>query len=362
MTKIIDKYIFKSLIPPFIFGVFSFFIIMSIDPLYDAMNYIISQSRETDVVLQWFMYKMLSKELIFVFPMSLLLATLITMGNYSKKSEIVAMKAGGISFWRLIRPVLIFSLLTSIGTFFVMDRIVPHAIEQEEVYKRHEILNIPRYVTKENIFLREDKDKFLFIGKVNFYVKKFEHLMLYYFDDEKLVKTMAAPAGEIDSDENWTLKKGSINYFNKEGLIKNVENFNSRTITLNNSLDQIEHFDREDPEAFTMKELYDKIKTLSNHGVLNLNHYLVALYQKTAMPFSCLVFGLIGAAMGTTSKRTGTFTNLGLSVIMIFIYYVFLSFLKSYGVAGQITPIIAAWLPNFVFLGFGFYLISKVKN
>ncbi|MFA7577407.1 MAG: LptF/LptG family permease [Candidatus Muiribacteriota bacterium] len=362
MTKILDRYIFKSLLGPFIFGVFSFFIIMAIDPLYDCINYIISQKRPADIVFKWFMYKMLSKELILVFPMSVLLSTLITMGGFSKNSEVIAMKSGGISFFRLIRPVIVFSALISILTFMTMDLIVPRAIEQEDLYKKFKLLNLPRYITKENVFLREDRNEFLYIGKINFHNRRFEYLMLYYFDNEVLSKTLAAPAGFIDKDEKWHLKEGSINHFDENGLINQVEHFSDFQIELNNSLDEIENFDKEDPEAMKFMELYNKIHSLSKHGVLNLNKYIVALYQKTAMPFSCIVFAIIGAAMGTTSKRTGTFTNLGLSVIMIFIYYVLLSFLKSYGVAGRMTPILASWLPNIIFFFFGAYLVTKVKN
>lgn len=362
MFKIIDRYIFKSLGGPFLFGVFSFFIIMSIDPLYETMHYILSQKKEVSDVLKWYSYKMLSSDLIFVFPMSVLLSTLITMGKFSRLSEVVAMKAGGISFFRIIRPVIFFAILVSIMTFFVYEKVIPNAIEQETLYKKYKLQNIPHTIVKDNVFLREDVDRFLSIKRVNFRTRQFKFLMVYYFKNNKLVKTLGSRHGKVKEDQVWDLKDGTINYFDETGTIEKVERFGQRDITLNNTLSEIENFDKEDPNAMSFVDLYKKIKSLSRHGVLDLNKYLVALYSKTAMPFSCLIFAVIGASMGTTSKRTGTFTNLGLSVIMIFIYYVITSFVKSYGVAGKIEPILASWLPNFIFFAFGAFLVTKVKN
>ncbi|MCK9224829.1 MAG: LptF/LptG family permease [Candidatus Muirbacterium halophilum] len=362
MVKILDRYIFKSLFGPFVFGVLSFLIIMAIDPLYNALSYIIIRGKPTSIVLKWFGYKMLSKDLIFVFPMSVLMSTLIVMGNFSKLSEVTAMKSGGISFFRIVRPVMVFTFFVSIMTFVVYEKIVPNAIEQEEIYKTFKLQNMPRFITKENIFLREDKDKFLYIRRVNFYNRTFNYLMLYYIEDGLLKKTLASRTGRINKDDTWILEQGSENTFDENGFVSNVQKFTNRELKLNNTLIEIENFDKEDPDAMTFIELYRKIKNLAKHGVLNLNKYLVALYQKTAMPFSCMIFGLVGAAMGTTSKRSGTFTNLGLSVIMIFVYYVLMSFLKSYGEAGRILPIFATWMPNLMFLVFGIFLASKVKN
>jgi lipopolysaccharide export system permease protein len=188
-------------------------------------------------------------------------------------------------------------------------------------------------------------------------------MMIYYIEDGDLKRTLAAKDGYFKKDRSgWVLKNGSINHFNDEGLVERVERFKMRELVLNNSFEEIQNFDKEDPDAMTFGELYGKIKNLSKHGVLNLDKYLVALYQKTAMPFSCIIFAFIGAAMGTSTKRSGTFANLGLSVIMIFIYYVLFSFLKSYGVAGKMNPIFATWLPNIIFTAFGVFLVTKVKN
>ncbi|MFW5782590.1 MAG: LptF/LptG family permease [Candidatus Muiribacteriaceae bacterium] len=363
MVKILDKYIFKSLFAPFLFGVFSFFIIMAIDPIYSAAQYIIAKQKPLDLVMRWFFYKLFATDLIFVFPMSVLLSTLITMGRYSSLSEITAMKSGGIPFYRTMVPILIFALVVTVLTFVVYEKVVPYAIEQEELYNKYKLLNLPRHITKENVFLRESETSFLFIRKINFYNRLFNNLMIYYIEDGILTETLGAKEGYLKKDEEiWVLKNGSINHFGEDGLVDSVERFKLKEISLNNSFREIQNFDKEDPNAMTFMELFRKIKSLSKHGVLNLDKYLVALYQKTAMPFSCMIFAFIGAAMGTTTKRSGTFANLGLSVILIFIYYVLFSFLKSYGVAGKMSPIFATWLPNIIFAAFGIFLVTKVKN
>ena len=88
----------------------------------------------------------------------------------------------------------------------------------------------------------------------------------------------------------------------------------------------------------------------------------VAIQRKYAIPFACVVFGLVGSAVGVRPQRTGKATSFGVSVVIIFGYYL-LSFITSaMGEAGVVTPFLAGWLPLFVGLSAGLYLLSQVSR
>jgi lipopolysaccharide export system permease protein len=93
--------------------------------------------------------------------------------------------------------------------------------------------------------------------------------------------------------------------------------------------------------------------------LLKLN---VRIQQKISFPFVCLVFGLVGAALGTRPQRTGRATSFGISVIVIFAYYLLGFITGALGQVSILSPFIAAWLPNFFGLGAGGLLLFKAAR
>jgi lipopolysaccharide export system permease protein len=84
--------------------------------------------------------------------------------------------------------------------------------------------------------------------------------------------------------------------------------------------------------------------------------------QKLAFPFICLVFGLIGAVLGTRPQRTGRATSFGISVIIIFSYYLLGFITEALGLSNVLSPFMAAWLPNLFGLGAGGFLLFKAAQ
>ncbi|WP_460201190.1 LptF/LptG family permease, partial [Scytonema sp. NUACC21] len=81
-----------------------------------------------------------------------------------------------------------------------------------------------------------------------------------------------------------------------------------------------------------------------------------------SLPFVCVVFGLVGAAMGTIPQRTGRATSFGISVIVIFTYYLLWFISGAMGQAGVLSPFMAAWLSNFLGIGVGIFLLMRVAK
>jgi lipopolysaccharide export system permease protein len=88
----------------------------------------------------------------------------------------------------------------------------------------------------------------------------------------------------------------------------------------------------------------------------------VAIQRKLAFPFVCIVFSLMGAAMGIRPQRAGKATSFGVSVLLIFGYYLLMFVCAALGQAEIISPFLAGWLPNFIGLAIGGWLIAQVAK
>jgi lipopolysaccharide export system permease protein len=115
------------------------------------------------------------------------------------------------------------------------------------------------------------------------------------------------------------------------------------------------------PDDMTYDELKDYINRLAQSGV-DVRRYWVDLYAKVALPFACLVMGLIGIAFGLRTGKTGVLVWVGACVPLAFLYWVLLSLGFSLGRGGALPPLVAAWLPNALFAGGGLVALIRVRR
>ena len=86
------------------------------------------------------------------------------------------------------------------------------------------------------------------------------------------------------------------------------------------------------------------------------------IQQKLAFPFVCLVFGLVGAVLGIQPQRTGKATSFGISVVIIFTYYLLVFITEALGLSGVLTPILAGWSADLFGLAAGGFLLVKAAR
>jgi lipopolysaccharide export system permease protein len=93
-----------------------------------------------------------------------------------------------------------------------------------------------------------------------------------------------------------------------------------------------------------------------------LRELKVRIQQKVSFPFVCLVFGLVGATLGTKPQQTGRGTSFGISILIIFGYYLLAFITGAIGQVGILSPFMAAWIPNFIGFGIGGWLLFRSAN
>ncbi len=96
------------------------------------------------------------------------------------------------------------------------------------------------------------------------------------------------------------------------------------------------------------KELRQQIDILQQAGA-DTKNFEVDLYMKYSIPFSGLIFVLLGVPLGLRVKRASKATGVILSIVLVLLYYVLLSTTRSMGRGGMLIPVLAAWSPNMIF-------------
>jgi Predicted permeases len=172
--------------------------------------------------------------------------------------------------------------------------------------------------------------------------------------NEALSQILLAQRGRWDPRENlWVFEEGTTYIVSPDGTYSNIATFARQELRLSRApLDLAQEV--RSPEEMNIPELRRYLEVLASSGDLQrVRRLQVNLSQKYAIPFACLAFTLIGAPLGLRPQRTSSSLGLGLSVLIIFAYYVLLFVSQALGQIGTLGPEVAAWLPNFVCLGIG---------
>ena len=374
--SVMDRYIFTQLLMPFLFGVGAFSsIVLAIGSLFDLVRQVAEAGLPITVALEVMALKM-PQFVVYSFPMSLLLTGMMTYGKFSSDSEIIAFRSCGVSIYRLILPALILSTIVTGITFFFNELLVPtssqratttlaRALKQDKpTFKKDNIVQ-PEY----KIVERNGKKEQVLVRL--FYAEKFDGKTmtgLTILDksqaDKGLSQILNAQSAIWDSNKNtWDFSNGTIYLIAPDASYRNIVTFKHQQLQLPQSPFELAALDSKNPDEMSVGELMDYLDQIQITGdrkkILTV---AVTIQRQLAFPFVCIVFGLIGSAMGIRPQRSGKATSFGVSVLMIFGYYLMMFIFGALGQAEIISPFLAGWLPNFIGLAIGGWLVAQAAK
>ncbi|MBU0687242.1 MAG: LptF/LptG family permease [Candidatus Margulisbacteria bacterium] len=359
MLKIIDRYILKELIDPFLFGLGSFTAVLSASvSLFGLVQAVIIKGMPLWVAVQIYLYE-LPGTMVYIFPMATLLAALLAFARLSGNSEIIAFRASGISLYRIIIPVMALGLAISLTALVFQEIVVP---ESNQAAKNLLVETASKHTPqiKENVFVPELKNGEL---KRIFYARRMEGsvmegVIVQEFTDGSLSQIINANQASWQGQrDQWLFKNGVIYLLTESGEYKHLIKFKEQYISIKYTPADFYVGDK-NPEEMTFADLREYIALKERMGA-DVTDLKIQLNMKLAIPFASLVFVLIGAPLGLFPKRASSSIGFGLSIIVIFAYYILMFVSMSFGELKVLPPVVAAWLPNIITGGFGFYLLSK---
>ena len=364
--RLLDRLVLLDLLPKLLASIAAFSTIFLITGPLIAASRFQALGFPWWVIAQFFGWDFL-QFVRYTFPMGMLLAALLGFDRLSRDSEIVALFAGGISFLRIIVPVVCLALTVSLVNYTFNDRIATYATERVADFNNHR-QNILGETTRPLDLANRSDGKL----QVTVHVEKGYDVIAKALREVTI--TVYGPDGRPSQGfyadhaiaqgngfKTWTLYDGY--FYNCRGIPMNTPFKTLQTREIDKTPENMTFLQR-DPETLNFHDLQRQINELKAGGGNSgdIRNAEVGLWFKVSLPFSCLVFGMVGAPLGLRSPRSGKVSGLVWALPIMLGYYVVYMTMSNAAAGGAVPPILAAWLPNLIGLFVGAGLIWKASR
>ncbi len=353
--RIFRDYILNEFSHSFILSIIVFTFVLLVGNIIRLADLVINKGVDMLSVLKLFLY-LVPWLLSFTLPIAALTGVILTFGRLSSDGELTAMKASGVSLYRISLPIVILGVLFSFMAFFLNDQVSPNASFASRRVVKEIGIKRPTAYLEEGTFIRGFENYVIFIYEIR--GNKLKNIRIYQPQEGKPTRTIVAEAGEINSiPEKNIVELKLFNGTSEEPSPTDPESFyklNFKTYYM--TLDLTKVFKKEKIQKktreMTMNELNKEIEN-SIAQRIDPAPLFVEIYKKINMSIASFVLILIGIPLGIRAHRSEKSIGFGISLILFALYWG--SFLGGVALSlkGTLPPLLGASLPNIVFFIFG---------
>jgi LPS export ABC transporter permease LptF/LPS export ABC transporter permease LptG len=367
MPRIIDRYVVREVIPPFLLALLVFTFILIIPFIIDLAEQLIAKGVPAGTILQ-LAVTLLPQALALTIPMAMLIGLLVGLGRLSADREFVVMMACGISPFRLLQPILVFAVICWGATSWVMLEAMPDGNQAFREITTRIIMNRAEGEVRPRVFFEDFPNVVLYVREVPKDGQGWRGVLAADTSNPSQPVIFLADRGRMVVDRDartidMVLENGTRHGTKYDDpMAYEVVTFDRTILSLNPE----SVFPRTGPargeRELRVEELYSRAKELEAQGISSHNP-IMEIHRKFSLPFSCFVFALIGLALGANARKDGKFASFVLGIGVIFAYYVIMSTTQSLTKGFWIPAWLSTWLPNIV-LGIAgvMLLLSRAKS
>jgi lipopolysaccharide export system permease protein len=341
---------------PFGFGLFAFTLIFAATELLNIGKLVSNEHAPLWAAVLVFTWS-LPADIVLVIPMALLLGTLLAMQRLSGESEITALKAAGITFARIVTPLLMVGIVMSVVSYYLQEGVVPYADDQLTEIENSVINHVSAFNRDLTVSapLPSGGRQVTIATAYEPHSRALLHVTLIQYDNHNDPRQIVfADRAEFSADK-WTLENSSLYRFNADGTTTAEPHIPQQEVQIGEKpTDLVKRMRNDDPESMSRLEIAEIVRSgqLSQNA---LRKYVTTYQEKLARPFACFVFILIAIPFGLRQFRTSGSTSLGfgLSLAIVFVYYVVMTICSFAGEAFLGFAALWAWMPNILFTAIG---------
>ena len=392
--SILDRYIFRELIPPFLIALFFFTFIFMITKLLEVMNLFVNYQAKLSVIVKVLVLSM-PFFMGYAIPMSVMMGVLLAFLRMSSDNEIMAIKAGGGSYYRLLPPVLVFCVIGMILTSFMTIWAMPYGrTTADKMVFDNASASIERLITP-RVFNDQIENTMIYVNHMDLKTKILEDVfvqdkrMLALNPSKKgsatveksgIATTIIAPRGKVISEKSGAVARlrlydGTIYTIDSDDESGHIVFFDTYDVVfdllkLKEGVGTPTH-----REAMTIAQLLEFIKKtniavaeLGKKGFVaeakyakgTIQNAKMEIYRRVAMPFSCIALGFLAFPLGMYSVRSRRSFGLVIGLGCFVLYYLLTTAGWTFGESGAYPPLLAMWMPNIVIGLIAVYLFWRL--
>lgn len=355
----LDRYIIKKFLGTYIFMIA---LIISIAVVFDINEkidkFMTNNASLHDIIFHYYLNFIPFYTNLFS-PLFVFLAVIFFTSKMANNSEITAILSNGIGFKRLMKPYMISALVIAVFAFVFGSYVIPPAnatrIEFEQTY----IDPRKRKTGDMDIQFKVGPGTIVYFGNFDMPSKTGYNFSMDYFDSLQLMSRLTARSVRYDSAFHWTINDYQIRDF--DGL--------KETITQGSSLDTILQIvpndfiiANSDHQMMTSPQLRKYVKSQKERGMGNIQSFQIEYHSRIASVFSAFILTIIGASLSARKVKGGMGLNIGIGLVLSMGYILFMTVSSTFAVKGSMSPFVAAWIPNIIFLLIAMYLYKRAPN
>lgn len=373
---LLDRWLLAELLGPLVFGIAAFTAVsLSVGAVFELVRRVAESGLPLEVAAQVLLLE-LPSFLVLSFPMATLMATLLTYSKLSGNSELTALRSVGVPTWRMVVPAVALALTMTLLTFAFNEAVVPHtlytakatlnrAIGKAVTGEENNRVSYSRFgeVVQPDGSRQKGLTHFFYAQRFNKGVMEQVTLLDLSRAGQRLMLT-ADRARWREAEAQWEFLDGQVFVAasgDKEPITS--ASFDRYLYPLGNEPISVAKLPT-DANAMTVGQARTAERLLRESGdPKGARKLRVRIQEKFAFPAVCLVFGLMGSSLGVRpNSRRSRSQGFGLSVLLIFGYYLVAFTFSSLGVKGTLTPLLSAWLPVLIGLGIGGGLLQRASR
>lgn len=358
LARVIDLYMARSFVGNLLAALLICMSLFYLFTFFELIDDVFTNERDWTVLLDYFFY-LLPHVLLLLVPISVLIGVLVTFGMMERTNQVVALKASGVSIYRMAFPVFALASLLS-GSMFVLQEYVLPVANQQQDNLRNLIKGRPAQTSQPGEHWIFGEDQYLFhYGHFNPDRKRFSDLSVYNLDlSENLLEghIYAQRAHWSEEEETWILESGWERRFDDPYF----ERFAVKPHELGESPS---YFSDEVTESskMTYLELQQHIEELQKGG-FEVDDLKTELYKKLSFPMVPLIMAFLGLPFALKIGKKGALYGVAAGVLIGILYWGTFGIFDVLGSSGILAPILAAWGPNVMFTAGAVIFLSAMRT
>jgi LPS export ABC transporter permease LptG len=360
-THILDRYLVKELLVFIGIGLGVAATLFVVVDLLQTLDRFIRNKPPLTYIVEHYVYR-LPAALQQGLPVVMLVATIFLFLALTRYHELTAMKAAGMSLYRVAAPVLLVSVLVALASGLLQELVLPRLNELGDEVDNVKIRgNLPRHLqSRERLWLRTGDTRFYRVELLNPAASDMYGVTVLEVEPKtfRLKSRLDARRAHWTPD-GWELNDGAFREFGPGGEVQTVP-FVMTALDLSDEIDAFTKVQKQ-TGAMSYRELRDYIARLEATG-FHVKKYMVELYSKLSFPLVNLVMVLVAIPFSLQSPRGGRLFGVALAIAIMAGYLVVHFVALAFARADLLPPLMAAWTANIIFIGLGTSLLLRART